>query len=273
LHRGIRIIGVPNAQFARAIVTHAPSAAVTFGEQTVGLPRPDMGHGLGVDCHSLQRHPHEKIQNSGIHNILRVLNQNTQSGSRALREADVFDKLGRRKYLNDAERRAFFLSSGREGDTLRRALCLTLYYTGCRISEALNLTAQNIDLSQKSIVFETLKRRRRGVFRSVPIPENFAKQLGELLAGDSEATRIWPWSRPTAYRLVKARMMQAGISGNMASPKGLRHAFAIACISKNIPLPTIQKWMGHARLETTAIYLDVCGDEERKFAQKLWESP
>lgn len=65
-------------------------------------------------------------------------------------------------------------------------------------------------------------------------------------------------------------MRHAGISGAMACPKGLRHGFAVACIAQNIPLPTVQKWLGHARLETTAIYLNATGDEEREFAKRLW---
>lgn len=68
--------------------------------------------------------------------------------------------------------------------------------------------------------------------------------------------------------------MAAGITGGMACPKGLRHGFAIACVGQGIPLTTIQKWLGHARLETTAIYLDATGDEvfneERELANHLW---
>ena len=188
-----------------------------------------------------------------------------------MKGADVFDRQGSRKYLNDAERRAYFKAIGDETDKARQAFCLTLFYTGCRISEALNLTPEGVDLSQKAIVFETLKRRRRGVFRSVPIPESLAELLGKLMADATPATRIWPFSRPTAYRMVTGCMIEAGISGNMASPKGLRHGFAIACIGQNIPLPTIQKWMGHARLETTAIYLGVTGEEERNLARRLWK--
>ena len=40
----------------------------------------------------------------------------------------------------------------------------------CRISEALALTARQIDLSGHVVVFESLKKRRRGVFRVVPVP-------------------------------------------------------------------------------------------------------
>lgn len=65
-------------------------------------------------------------------------------------------------------------------------------------------------------------------------------------------------------------MARAGIDGGMACPKGLRHGFAVACLARKIPLPIVQRWLGHARLETTAIYLDVSGDEERDLAKRLW---
>jgi site-specific recombinase XerD len=60
--------------------------------------------------------------------------------------------------------------------------------------------------------------------------------------------------------------------GGMASPKGLRHGFAVACLAQKIPLPAVQKWLGHARMETTAIYLEVSGDEERELAKRLWKA-
>jgi site-specific recombinase XerD len=67
-------------------------------------------------------------------------------------------------------------------------------------------------------------------------------------------------------------MEKAGITGGMASPKGLRHGFAVACLAQKIPLTTVKKWLGHARLETTAIYLDVSGDEERELAKRVWSA-
>jgi Phage integrase family len=45
-----------------------------------------------------------------------------------------------------------------------------LHATGCRISEALALTAQQIDLSGRVVVFESLKKRRKGIYRAVPVP-------------------------------------------------------------------------------------------------------
>jgi integrase len=182
----------------------------------------------------------------------------------------LFDRDGNRKYLNRSERKAYVQAVNNEADLTWRSFCLTLFYTGCRISEALNLTAERIDLTGKALVFETLKRRARGHFRSVPIPDSLAKMLGERISEITPSTPVWAYSRTTAFRLVKRGMKKAGVTGAMACPKGLRHGFAVACIAQDIPLTTVQKWLGHARLETTAIYLNATGDEERAFAKRLW---
>jgi integrase len=197
------------------------------------------------------------------------VNQNEHSGSRA-QGAGMFDQTGNRKYLNGRERKAFHRAIATEPDLSRKAFLLTLFHTGCRISEALNVLAGRIDLANGSITFETLKRRKSGYFRAVPVPDELTGMLRPLLDGRLQNERLWSFSRPTAYRMVKAIMAQAQIIGAMACPKGLRHALGVACVAANIPLTTIRKWLGHARLETTAIYLDVLGQEERDLARRLW---
>jgi integrase len=165
---------------------------------------------------------------------------------------------------------AFLRAVGTSIDPSRRAFLLTLFYTGCRISEALNLVASRTDLTNSSITFETLKRRRHGCFRAVPVPDELTRDLRSLAEGKQPDERIWKFSRPTAYRLVVATMKRARIIGGMACPKGLRHGHGVACVAEKIPLTTIQKWLGHARIETTAIYLEVLGEEERALAKRLW---
>lgn len=112
------------------------------------------------------------------------------------------------------------------------------------------------------------RERQRGVFRAISIPDSLAVLLGRILTGDTQKL-VREFSRATGYRLVKDLIVRAGIGGVMACPKGLRHGFAIACIAKNIPLTTIQKWLGHARLETTATYLPAMGEEERNLASRM----
>jgi integrase len=88
----------------------------------------------------------------------------------------LYDTEGRRLYLTSAERDAF-LDAATEADRPVRTLCAVLYYTGCRISEALALTPRRVDIGGQTIIFESLKKRRRGVYRAVPVPETLIDTL------------------------------------------------------------------------------------------------
>jgi site-specific recombinase XerD len=70
---------------------------------------------------------------------------------------------------------------------------------------------------------------------------------------------------------VKVVMSVAGISGSAAKPKGLRHAFGVGAVQNRIALSLIQKWLGHARIDTTALYATPVGDEERALAKLVWD--
>ena len=62
---------------------------------------------------------------------------------------------GSRKYLTAAER-TDFLKAAERADRQVRTLCMTLTYSGCRISEALALTGDRVDLVAGVLVFESL---------------------------------------------------------------------------------------------------------------------
>ena len=159
-----------------------------------------------------------------------------------------------------------------------RTLCMTLAYAGCRLSEALALTADRIDLSAGVLTIESLKKRRTGVFRSVPVPPALLETLDmvhgireqQSSRGKGRGMRLWPWSRMTGWRAVHAVMEAARLDGPHASPKGLRHGFGVAAVSAGIPLNLVQKWLGHAQLTTTAIYANPVRAEEKTIAQRMW---
>jgi integrase len=58
--------------------------------------------------------------------------------------------------------RAAFLDAAMQATQPIRTLCSVLYYTGCRVSEALELTSRRVDINDQVLIFETLKKRRRG---------------------------------------------------------------------------------------------------------------
>ena len=142
----------------------------------------------------------------------------------------IHDSNGRRKYLSSDERARFLLAADSLAPT-KRALCHVLAYAGCRISEALALTMHQVDGERLALTFRTLKRRRT-VYRVVPVPQTTIEMLRALPASDDG--RIWRPHRVTAWRLVKATMARAGITGPMACPKGLRHGFGIRAAGRNV---------------------------------------
>ena len=186
----------------------------------------------------------------------------------------IYDLYGRRKYVTPAER-LDFIKAAQLAPAPIKTFCLTLAFTGARISEILAITPAGIDLEANMIVFESLKKRKKGIFRAVPIPPDLITTLNDAyqLTGPScamENKRLWPWSRTTAWTRVKEVMATAGVPQIVQKPKALRHGFGIASIRSGIPLNMVQRWLGHAQLSTTAIYTNAIGEEEFALAARLW---
>ncbi len=183
----------------------------------------------------------------------------------------IFNLEGQRKYLTQSETRRF-LEEARRDDPSVHVFCWLIAVTGCRISEALALTPANIDFEAKIIVFESLKKRRRHVFRSVPVPNALLQSLRAMLRKTrfQDGERLWKWSRMTGYRRVREVMERINLNGTHASPKGLRHGFGVSAIQAGVPLNMVQRWLGHADMKTTAIYTSAIGPEERDIAARMW---
>ncbi|MEI4263977.1 tyrosine-type recombinase/integrase [Roseovarius sp. D0-M9] len=199
-------------------------------------------------------------------------------------EMRLHDPAGNRLYLN-AEERASFLAAARRQPARDRTLCETLHWTGCRPSELLEITPGMVDLSGGTITIRSLKKRKdasgstKAVYRSVPVPPDYLDTLNTA-HGIREAQKsrkltnapIWPLSRVSVWQIVKRIMIEAGLpDAAHRSLKGLRHGFGVNGVVKGIPLHILQKWLGHAQLSTTAIYVDAVGKEEQDLAARMWD--
>lgn len=202
-------------------------------------------------------------------------------------EMRLYDDHGQRLYLNADERRRFLDAAALESPS-DRMFCHVLHYTGCRPSEALALTPDNVRIDAGEIVIRSLKKRkldtkgreRKPQFRAVPVLNSLLEHLDLVFALRASARSglgkgeklLWPMSRPTAYRLVKRVMDRAGIMGAQATGKGLRHGFGVALVMAKPPVPlhVISQLMGHADSKTTEIYLQVIDDERRTLIMGAW---
>src|SRR6202040_1916185 len=94
-------------------------------------------------------------------------------------DGSLFGRSGGRKYLNAAERRRF-VEAARRMPSAIRLFCLTLRWSGARISEVLALTPATIDIESGVVRIETLKRRKRGIVRQVPLPPKVLRELDRV---------------------------------------------------------------------------------------------
>jgi integrase/recombinase XerD len=203
--------------------------------------------------------------------------QNFSSPRRSYVEAGLYAATGARKYLNQHERgRA--LAAMHALPASRALFALTLAWTGARVSEVLALRPSSFQIERGVVALITLKRRRH-VVREVPIPPALMQNLDryfELAAAQRDPERahcrVWPMHRTTAWRTVKHVMFLAQLIGPAACPRGLRHSFGVATLHAAVPLNLLQRWLGHARISTTAIYADVAGPEELLLAARLWRA-
>ena len=205
----------------------------------------------------------------------------------------LYGKDNQRLYINGSER-SRLIDVAEAQDLHIRAFCLTLLFTGCRLSEARELTQQSLQAQEQLLSIRSLKKRDQHHIREIPIPTALCQCLNDLAARPEDVHASvqlertpqtqdnrspWLWqspdgeqvSRNAAYRWIKEVMAQADIHGPQACPKGLRHGFAVHAISCGIQLNMVQKWMGHADISTTAIYANAVGREELELAGRMWK--
>jgi len=210
------------------------------------------------------------------------VNTNTTSASDEVEDNSsasfLYDREGNRKYLTRAERNAFLAAAAHMSPEVQ-TFCLTLAYTGARISEILALTPKRIDTSARIVIIESLKKRKRGIYRAVPVPWELIIELERVhsieaarLHPEQAKQRIWRFCRTAAWKWVKACLHNAGIVGPPATPKGLRHAFGVETLQSGVPINLVKKWLGHARLETTEVYTNAVGNEEQMIAKRFWQT-
>lgn len=188
----------------------------------------------------------------------------------------LYDANGNRKFITREERDRFLRTAATcLGEV--RTLCGVLAYTGCHITEALELTFERVDTKRRRLTFESLRKRKPEVFRTVPVPPQLVEVLDQVHHARERRGRgryrfLWSWGRTTAWRRVTDVMIAAGIAeGPHRTPKGLRHGFGVMAAENDVPITLVRQWMGHATLEITTGYFSALNHDEHVFASRLWE--
>ena len=143
--------------------------------------------------------------------------------------------------------------------TFREKLVIwTLLDTGLRVSELCDLTGKDIQWQEKRIVVWGkggrfgLRRKRRIVPLTIKVLRLFQNWFTI-----NDKIGLSPRS---VQRLVKKVANKARIT-KPVTPHILRHTFATNCVKKGLSTASLKKILGHDRLETTEIYLNICPED------------
>jgi integrase/recombinase XerD len=136
---------------------------------------------------------------------------------------------------------------------LEKLIIWILIDTGLRVSELCSLTSQDILWQQKSLRISGKggPYGKKSKKRVVPM-SNRVRALLEHYYAINEKFPVGPRQ---VQKIVKEIANKAKIT-KQVTPHILRHTFATVALQKGISLASVQKSLGHDRLETTAIYLN-----------------
>ena len=132
------------------------------------------------------------------------------------------------------------------------AFIWTLFETGARQGEVLNLRAENLLVEQLGLTFSPMPgSKNRGRARTVPISHELTWTL-EGIATNSLDGRIFPFSRHQVQRWWKQICQEAGIQG--VTLHGVRATFITLALDSGIPVVDVQKLVGHSSVTMTMKY-------------------
>jgi site-specific recombinase XerD len=155
-----------------------------------------------------------------------------------------------------------------------KALLLTLYGAGLRISEALGLRPADIDAQRMFIHVRGGKGNKDRLVKLSPqlltVLRDYWRQSrpagGWLFPQDRKPDRVM--DSATAERIVARAAKRAGITRRV-SPHTLRHSYATHLLEAGTDLRSIQMLLGHANLKTTARYTHVSDQHLRSVVSPL----
>jgi integrase/recombinase XerD len=153
-----------------------------------------------------------------------------------------------------------------------RALLELLYGTGARISEAVGLVVDDLELAERSVLLSGKGGKQRrvplGSYAVAAVQAYLVRArpgLARLGAGTAAVflnARGGPLSRQSAWTVLRTVAERAGLPG--ISPHTLRHSFATHLMEGGADVRVVQELLGHASVTTTQIYTLVTVDTLRE---------
>jgi integrase/recombinase XerD len=139
----------------------------------------------------------------------------------------------------------------------RGLLIKTLFQTGARVSEFVNIKADEVFFEEQMML---ISKAKGGKSRYVPILPQLAQELRTHL-GNRTTGYLFETVQNTQYspRRIQQIIKETGAAAHITKrvyPHLLRHSVATTLLERGMPIEQIQKFLGHSKLETTQIYAE-----------------
>ncbi len=141
-----------------------------------------------------------------------------------------------------------------------RAILMTAYATGLRLSEVTHLRVSDID-SQRLVI--RVRQGKGQKDRYVMLSPKLLEVLRLYWRSERPATWLFPSMRmdqPINHSVVQRACRQAGLDAGLSKPvtvRMLRHCFATHLVETGTDIRIIQSLLGHSHISTTQIYTHV----------------
>lgn len=154
-----------------------------------------------------------------------------------------------------------------------RALVELLYGTGARISEAVGLAVDDVDLEGRTVLVTGKGSKQRllplGDFAVAALSAYLVRARPALAVLGTGTSRLFlnsrgrPLSRQSAYQVLRQAADRARLPGRVG-PHTLRHSFATHLLQNGADVRVVQELLGHASVTTTQVYTLVTVDTLRQ---------
>jgi integrase/recombinase XerD len=154
-----------------------------------------------------------------------------------------------------------------------RALLELLYGTGARISEAVGLDVDDVDLTDRTVLLRGKGSKERlvpfGTYAAQAVDAYLVRARPELVSATTPGGALFlnsrggRLSRQSAWAVLTRAAERAGVTRDV-SPHTLRHSFATHLLDGGADVRVVQELLGHASVTTTQIYTLVTVDNLRE---------
>ncbi len=168
--------------------------------------------------------------------------------------------------------RAWAEGAGRSDIRLSRKRILLIFllirYTGAKLNEVLALDPfQDIDTQENLVIFGKTDATSDRPPREVQIPEALSQEIQTALADVAFKTslgNLFNVDPAHVRRKFYERSVACGFPKELGGPDTIRKARAVELIQNNVPLPVVQKILGHSTPNLTTSYVSFSDDDLRK---------